>query len=89
MKVRVKYCGGCNPRFDRKEVMERLKASFPKAEFVESGDDEGPFDRVVVLCGCSASCASHEDLCGMHGKVVVSSAEESEGLEEFLRSVPK
>ena len=85
----MKYCGGCNPRYDRKAVVERLKTAFPDTEFVETGDDDGPFDHVIVLCGCSATCASHEDLQGKHGKTVTSSEEECRHLEEILRSVPK
>lgn len=89
MKVRVKYCGGCNPRYERRAVTERLKAAFPQAGFVETGDDEGPFDHVAVICGCSAACAMHGDLHGTYGKTVVSSAGESEGLENALRSIPE
>ena len=89
MKIRVKYCGGCNPRYDRKAVTERLRAAFPEDTFVEGGDDEGPFDHVIVLCGCSAVCASHEDLHGTHGKTVTGSEEECKSLEDILRAIPK
>ena len=89
MKVRVKYCGGCNPRYDRRVELGRLKVAFPEAEFVEMGDDDGPFEYVIVLCGCSAVCASHEDLHGKYGKTVTSSAEECQPLEDILRAIPK
>lgn len=84
MRVRIKYCGGCNPRYDRKAVVERLRAEFPEDEFIEMGD-EGPFDRVIVICGCSATCASHEDLYGLRGKTVLSTDEEYAALCESLR----
>ena len=29
MRLGVKYCGGCNPRFDRKEIVKRLKEDYP------------------------------------------------------------
>lgn len=86
--IRIKYCGGCNPRYDRKAVTEKLRAAFPETEFVEIGDDGREFDHVIVLCGCPAACASHEELCGTHGKTVVDSAEESAKLEDCLRIVP-
>ncbi len=82
MVVRVKYCGGCNPRFDRKAVVEKLRASHPEIEFVETG--EGPFDWVFVIAGCPASCALHEDLDGEYGKLVVSSEEDCDRLDEAL-----
>ena len=87
MKVRVKYCGGCNPRFDRRAVTKRLQSEFLQIEFVETGDGEGPFDYVAVICGCPAECASHEDLSGLHGKTVISSAEERGELEKIFQSV--
>lgn len=88
MKIRVKYCGGCNPRYDRKAVTERLRTEFPEDEFIEMGD-EGPYDRVVVICGCPSACASHEDLHGLYGKKVMSSDEEYAAVCEFLREPPK
>ncbi len=87
MRVRVKYCGGCNPRYDRKAALERLQAAFPDDTFVATDDGGGPFDHVVVLCGCPAACASHEDLRGRRGKTVVTSEEESLNLEGILRAV--
>ena len=89
MAIRVKYCGGCNPRYDRRAVTEKLRAAFPQAEFVEMGDDEGEFDHVIVLCGCPAACAAHEGLVGRHGKTVVDSAGQSEELEDVLRAIPE
>ena len=89
MRVRVKYCGGCNPRFDRRAVAERLKAGLLQAEFVEMGDAEGAFEYVVVICGCPAACASHEDLRGLYGKSVISSIQESGELEQVLQSILK
>ena len=87
MKVRIKYCGGCNPRFDRKAVTMRLRDAFPEVEFVETGED-GEYDHVVVLNGCPAACASHEDLHGALGKSMLDSSEdEIEALEETLRSL--
>ena len=87
MNIRVKYCGGCNPRYDRRAEIDRLKTAFQSASFVEMGDDGGPFDHVIVLCGCSAECAEHGNLHGIHGKTVMSSAEECVSLESTLRAI--
>ena len=88
MNIRVKYCGGCNPRYDRRAELDRLKTAFPEASFVEMGDDVGPFDHVIVLCGCTAMCAEHEHLHGEYGKTVTASAEDCEQLEGILRAIP-
>ena len=87
MKVRVKYCGGCNPRYDRKAEVELLRTSFPEAEFVEK-DTEGCVEHVVVICGCSTACASHENLHGTFGKTVAASKEECRAIGDLLRNFP-
>jgi 4-hydroxybutyrate CoA-transferase len=84
MKIRVKYCGGCNPRYDRKAVTEEIRNACPQAEVIERHVDE-PVDFVAVICGCSATCAAHEDLHGTRGKVVISSEDESGKIYEAVK----
>lgn len=56
MKIGIKYCGGCNPGFDRVEaaaiIMNRYK---DQAEFVIF-DDPGA-EIILVIMGCTAACA--------------------------------
>lgn len=85
-KIRVKYCGGCNPRFDRKAITEDIRIVFPQAEVVER-HAEAPVDLVTVICGCPASCASHEDLHGEYGKIVISSEEEKDKIVEAVKGL--
>ncbi|MDL2209662.1 hypothetical protein LJC26_02520 [Desulfovibrio sp. OttesenSCG-928-O18] len=87
MRIRIKYCGGCNPRYDRSAVAEKLRADFPQAEIVVTGDD-GPFDYVVVLAGCTAACAAHEDLHGTYGKSIIMSEADYPGVAEAIRAIP-
>jgi 4-hydroxybutyrate CoA-transferase len=72
VKVRIKYCGGCNPRFDRKYLVTKLRAAFPQIHIVEM-HDESPNDIVAVICGCSVACVDHENLHGRYGKIVITS----------------
>lgn len=88
MKVRIKYCGGCNPRYDRKAVVETLRGRFPRTRFIETHEDT-PFDLVAVLCGCPAACASHEDLWGLYGKIVASSEEETNAVTAAVNAMMK
>ncbi|GHV53461.1 hypothetical protein FACS1894206_04190 [Deltaproteobacteria bacterium] len=87
MQIRVKYCGGCNPRYDRRSLGRKLGEEFPEAEIVESSD-ETVYDFVAVLCGCPAVCADHQDLRGKFGKMVLSSPEEYDALTEAIRHIP-
>lgn len=53
MKLHVKYCGGCNPRFDRPEfvaaVAEQVKAD---VVYEYNGDDQ----ICLLLSGCERNC---------------------------------
>ena len=55
MKVYLKYCGGCNPLYDRSVIREKLAADFPCFTFTR---EEAQANRAVVICGCSRACAS-------------------------------
>lgn len=60
-RVGVKYCGGCNPRFDRGELARKLRERYPQLEW-ENAKSGVFYDLLVVLCGCSAECASLDGL---------------------------
>lgn len=56
MTVGVKYCGGCNPRYDRVGLIRRLERGYPGTAFVPARPGEG-CDLLLVVCGCAARCA--------------------------------
>lgn len=56
LKVGIKYCGGCNPFYDRvalvKQIERRLKG---KVTFVSAADDN--VDLLLAVEGCNTACA--------------------------------
>lgn len=68
MNVAVKYCGGCNPRYERTDIVRRLRREFPGAEIAAPG---APADVAAVICGCPAACASRAGLAARLGTVVL------------------
>ena len=60
VKRAVKYCGGCNPRYDRvalvRQVEKEIDAPLVPAE---TGT---VYDELYVICGCSARCAEIDQL---------------------------
>lgn len=55
VRVGVKYCGGCDPRYRRRAIVERAGREFPAADFRPYSEGEA-FDLVLVVCGCMAEC---------------------------------
>ncbi len=63
MTVGIKYCGGCNPRYDRVAAVRRLEGDCPGVTFVNAVSGKR-YDALLVVCGCSARCAGLEGLEG-------------------------
>lgn len=60
MTINIRYCGGCNPRYDRKKIVQRIQKTFPLQTLLINSQEAA--DAVVILCGCSSACAvSRED----------------------------
>ena len=66
MKVGLKYCGGCNPEYDRVALVRHIEESLQgKIAFVTP---EGEGVRLILAVeGCSTACA---DLSAFQGKEI-------------------
>lgn len=56
-RVSIRFCGGCNPRYDRAETARKIKESFEDFTFVKGSDEH---DVRINLCGCPARCINEE-----------------------------
>ncbi|MBR0127169.1 MAG: hypothetical protein IJL99_02795 [Firmicutes bacterium] len=59
MKCGVKFCGGCNPRYDRGAAFRQIKDDLSDIDFVHA-EEGNPVDNLLVIGGCTACCASYE-----------------------------
>jgi hypothetical protein len=59
MKVAVKYCGGCDPTYDRVELVQLIKnAAGNSIEWVPV--DEEDQEAILLVCGCLTACPEEE-----------------------------
>ena len=58
-KVGIRYCGGCNPRFDRGAMVKRICEKHPEWEASVAGQGVD-YDLLLVVGGCSSCCAAYE-----------------------------
>ena len=54
-RIALKYCGGCNPGFDRVEFFNRIRAAAKDSVEWVTLDDEN-FDAVLMISGCDTAC---------------------------------
>lgn len=57
----VKYCGGCNPHYDREQAVREIEARIGK-KLVRACVGE-TYDVLYVVCGCPSRCADISGLC--------------------------
>lgn len=60
MIVGVKYCGGCNTKYDRRLLLQKIKSSVA-FDFVNV-ELNIRYDILLVLCGCSSCCADYSKI---------------------------
>jgi len=83
IRVGIKYCGGCNPGYDRVALVETLKRRLAgRMEFVPY--DAGNVDKVVAVEGCPTACA---DLNGIDNCeiIIIKSPEEADRVIQTLK----
>jgi hypothetical protein len=64
-RVGVRYCGGCNPRYDRRAAFERVRddvlacAEKKGMELsIEHAEEGVTYDVLLVVSGCASRCAT-------------------------------
>lgn len=54
----IKFCGGCNPTFERGQLYRDLKEATSQCINYETIDDDETYayDGLLVICGCENCC---------------------------------
>ncbi|MBY2476383.1 hypothetical protein KWV16_05780 [Clostridioides difficile] len=60
MTCGVRFCGGCNPRYERGKALTIIKEHFDgRVDFsVAQGNVE--YDLLLIIGGCATLCASYQ-----------------------------
>ncbi len=59
MKVAIKFCGGCNPTYDRMEVFQLIQSLAGGSVEWLSMEDQS-YEAVLLICGCASGCVEEE-----------------------------
>ena len=64
MRICIKYCGGCNPLYDRVALVKQIEDSLKgRVEFVLPGAEN--IDLIMAVQGCRTACADLSDFQGL------------------------
>jgi hypothetical protein len=58
-KIGIKYCGGCNPSYERVELIRRVQA-LVEDRFLLLGYDQRDSCALVFVNGCPRACAGND-----------------------------
>jgi len=75
------FCGGCNPKINRKRISETLSIQLAKYGY-EVSYDSLDADFVVYLSGCAVGCAEQKKIANVPFTVVAGSSVDSVSYEE-------
>ena len=82
LRVGVKYCGGCNPEYDRVALVEQIKKRLEgKIGFVPPESEGG--DIILAVNGCKTACADLSGFMGIETRAVTGIKDG----EEFVREI--
>ena len=84
LRVGVKYCGGCNPEYDRVGVVEHIQKSLKdKIEIVRPESEN--VHLILSVNGCSTACADLKPFEGLEIYTIIR-IEDSNRFIKVIRS---
>lgn len=89
MVVGIKYCGGCNPAFDRVKLAGKLIKFFDGQVTFESAVNGETYDFLLVICGCGRQCANHSEIETKHEKLILAGEQSYDEAREAIENVLK
>lgn len=83
LKIGIKYCGGCNPLYDRVAAVKKLEQKLRgKAVFVSTDCEE--VDLILAVQGCDRACADLSPFEGIPILVVLTPEDGNTALEHIF-----
>ena len=61
-KIGLKYCGGCNPSYDRVATVHEIQKKLDHIELVPWDTED--CDTILVVTGCESACVDLEPFDG-------------------------
>lgn len=58
-RLAIKFCGGCNPSYERGEISRIIRERLLNVRLV-SADEEA--DLLIIINGCNSSCAQRPEI---------------------------
>lgn len=81
----VKFCGGCNPRYERGITYETIKQNIQNEMDFEYAEEGVAYDVLLVIGGCTNCCPSYDQYSTKRGVVKIWDGEDTEKVIKILK----
>ena len=88
LRIGIKYCGGCNPGYERVEMMERIQFRF-NDRFLFLRHDEPDIDVLILMSGCHRACAAEDLNTRRIPHCLVTGEDDFDSLIDWLKSLDR
>lgn len=76
MLLGIRYCGGCNPRFNRQEIVDTIRERYGGEHDVVHAAAGMTYDCLIVVGGCDNCCAEIGPFTARHGSIKIRRADD-------------
>jgi hypothetical protein len=87
LKIGIRYCGGCNAIYDRKELVLKLIEELEMSNDLEIAVEAKIYDFIILVCGCSNRCVGHENYISKQDKIFISDVKDYSKLLKVIKSI--
>ena len=82
-KIGVKFCGGCNPRYDRGEALEAIREACADIATFETASEGTEYDVLLIIRGCTQCQYIYENILSVRRLICESPSD----VENVIRSL--
>ena len=79
----VKFCGGCNPRYDRGKAYQQIRSALADCAEFSLPVDGQQYDVLLILRGCTGCPYLYEEIDAAHRIVCVSAEDIDTGIQSI------
>ena len=85
LRCTVKFCGGCNPRYDRGEAYQTVRSSLSGTAEFSDPEDGARYDVLLIIRGCTGCPYLYEEIDAAHRVVITAADEIAPAIREIER----
>lgn len=86
LRCTVKFCGGCNPRFDRGAVYQAVCSSLADVAVFGYPEEGAHYDVLLIVRGCTGCPYLYEDI-DADRRFIITAADQAETVVRDIKNI--